>query len=121
MRDRVRLVLSVYRDRDDGLHRKVLSGGVRALIRGMYQIRLRSDGPYLFRRELFSRETIRSDTFFLNFEFPIRMLRQGEPHSTVTIECVPRRSGSSKSTQWKRIVGVARDLVALRLQILADR
>jgi dolichol-phosphate mannosyltransferase len=117
-RERVRLVLSVYRDRDDGLHRTVLSAGVRGLIWSLFGVVLRSDGPYLFARELFRPEELPSDTFFLNFEFPLRMLRAREPHATVTIECLPRRAGSSKSTQWKRIAGVAKDLVDLRLRML---
>jgi len=120
-RERVRLVFSVYRARDDGPHRKVLSAGVRGLILGLFGVTMRSDGPYLFARELFEPERLPSDTFFLNFEFPLRMLRAGEPHATVTIECLPRVAGSSKSTQWKRIAGVARDLVDLRWRMLRGR
>ena len=75
---------------------------------------MRSDGPYCFARALFDPDRLPSDTFFLNFEFPLRMLRAGERHATVTIECLPRQSGSSQSTQWRRIAGVARDLVDLR-------
>lgn len=117
-RERVQLVFSVYRDRDDGLHRTILSAGVRTLIRGLFGVTMRSDGPYLFARGLFHPEKLPSDTFFLNFEFPLRMLRAREPHATVTIECLPRVSGASKSTQWKRIAGVAKDLVDLRWRIL---
>ncbi|MBI2896732.1 MAG: glycosyltransferase family 2 protein [Deltaproteobacteria bacterium] len=116
-RERVRLVFSTYRAREDGLHRKVLSAGIRALIWSLFGVHMRSDGPYLFARELFDPALYESDTFFLNFEFPIRMLRSHERHGTVTIECVPRISGSSKSTQLGRILGVARDLVDLRLRI----
>lgn len=115
--ERVRLVFSVYRAREDGPHRKVLSAGIRALIWSLFGVHMRSDGPYLFARELFDPSVLASDTFFLNFELPIRMLRAREPHATVTIECVPRISGSSKSTQLGRILGVARDLLALRLRI----
>ncbi|MBI5515606.1 MAG: glycosyltransferase family 2 protein [Deltaproteobacteria bacterium] len=120
-RDERPVVFSVYRDRDDGLHRKVLSFGVRALIFAVHLVKLRSDGPYLFRRELFDPSLLVPDTFFLNFEFPIRTLRAGIPASTVTIECVPRRAGVSKSTGLKRIVGVARDLVGLRLRLWQGR
>jgi dolichol-phosphate mannosyltransferase len=116
-REHVRIVFSVYRDRDDGLHRTLLSAGVRALIRGLFGVTMRSDGPYLFAAELFHPDRLPSDTFFLNFEFPLRMLRAREPHATVTIECLPRVGGTSKSTQWKRIAGVARDLVDLRVRM----
>jgi hypothetical protein len=110
----VEVVLSVYRARDDGWHRKLLSGGVRTLILALHGVRLRSDGPYLFRRVLFDPEQLTPDTFFLNFEFPIRALRGKLRVATVEIECVPRRAGSSKSTGLRRIAGVARDLIGLR-------
>ncbi len=110
------VVFSVYDDRDDGFHRKVLSAGVRALILLVHGVRMRSDGPYLFRRPLFDAERLAPDTFFLNFEFPIRMLGAGVPTTVVTIECRPRRSGRSKSTGLKRIYGVAQDLLELRVR-----
>ena len=113
----VEVVLSVYRARDDGWHRKLLSGGVRTLILALHGVRLRSDGPYLFRRVLFDPEQLTPDTFFLNFEFPIRALRGKLRVATVEIECVPRRAGSSKSTGLRRIAGVARDLIGLRFRL----
>ena len=60
-------------------------------------------------------EQLTPDTFFLNFEFPIRVLASGRPTRNVVIDCRPRRAGSSKSTGWKRIAGVARDLIDERL------
>jgi hypothetical protein len=77
---------------------------------------MRSDGPYLFRRPLFDADQLVPDTFFLNFEFPIRILGAGVSTTVVTIACRPRRSGQSKSTGLKRIVGVAQDLLELRLR-----
>jgi dolichol-phosphate mannosyltransferase len=112
----VEVVMSTYLQRDDGLHRKLLSFGVRALIFAVHGVRMRSDGPYLFRRELFIPEQLVPDTFFLNFEFPIRVLAARRSTRNVVIECRPRRAGTSKSTGWKRIAGVARDLVDLRLR-----
>lgn len=117
---RVDVVFSVYDHRDDGLHRKILSAGVRGLILLIHGVRMRSDGPYLFRRELFDADKLLPDTFFLNFEFPIRMLGDGIPTTVVTIACRPRRSGQSKSTGLKRIVGVAEDLLGLRVRTLKE-
>jgi dolichol-phosphate mannosyltransferase len=111
------VVFSVYLDRDDGWHRTAMSAGIRALIQAMFRVNMRSDGPYLFRRELFDPDLLLPDTFFLNFEFPIRSLRQGLRHTVVQIPCAPRRSGHSKSTGWKRVAGVARDLLSLRLRL----
>jgi dolichol-phosphate mannosyltransferase len=108
------LVLSVYDHRDDGLDRTLLSAGVRALIFAVHGVRLRSDGPYLIRRRTFAAAELPPDTFFLNFELPIRALAAGLRTETVTIACRPRRSGVSKSTGLRRITGVARDLLDLR-------
>lgn len=110
------VVFSVYDHRDDGLHRQILSAGVRGLILLVHGVRMQSDGPYLFRHSLFDADLLVPDTFFLNFEFPIRMLGAGVPATVVTIECRPRRSGHSKSTGLKRIYGVARDLLDLRIR-----
>jgi dolichol-phosphate mannosyltransferase len=118
--ERSDVVFSVYDHRDDGLHRKVLSAGVRGLILLVHGVRMQSDGPYLFRRDLFDADKLLPDTFFLNFEFPIRMLGAGVATSVVTIECRPRRSGHSKSTGLKRIYGVAQDLVDLRVRRLRE-
>jgi glycosyltransferase involved in cell wall biosynthesis len=112
--DAVDVVLSTYEQRDDGAHRKLLSFGVRALIRIVHGVRMQSDGPYLFRRELLVPEQLPADSFFLNFEFPIRVLAAGRRTRNVVIQCRPRRAGVSKSTGWKRIAGVARELVELR-------
>ena len=114
--ERADVVFSVYDHRDDGLHRKVLSAGVRGLILLVHGVRMQSDGPYLFRRSLFDPDKLVPDTFFLNFEFPIRMLGARVPAAVVTIECRPRRSGHSKSTGLKRILGVAQDLFDLRVR-----
>lgn len=115
------VVFSVYRQRDDGLDRKVFSFGVRALIRAVHGVWMQSDGPYLVRRALFIPEELPPDTFFLNFELPIRLLAKKTKSAVVTIECRPRRAGTSKSTQWKRIYGVAKDLVDLRKRRWKER
>jgi dolichol-phosphate mannosyltransferase len=116
-RDDVAIVFSIYLDRDDGWQRTLLSAGIRGLIRTMFGVPMRSDGPYLFRRDLFDADLLQPDSFFLNFEFPIRTLRDGQRHQVVAIHCEPRRSGQSKSTGWRRIAHVARDLVSLRLRL----
>jgi dolichol-phosphate mannosyltransferase len=115
------VVFSVYADRNDGLDRKVMSWGVRALVRAVHGVKLASDGPYLFRRELFVPELLPSDTFFLNFEFPIRALAARYRTSVVTIRCRPRHSGSSKSARTAIVLRVARDLLVFRLRRLREQ
>jgi dolichol-phosphate mannosyltransferase len=114
------VVFSVYDHRDDGLHRKILSAGVRGLILVVHGVRMQSDGPYLFRHNLFDPDKLAPDTFFLNFEFPIRVLGAGVPSTVVTIQCRPRRFGHSKSTGLKRILGVAQDLLDLRVRRMKE-
>ena len=115
-RENADVVFSVYDHRDDGLDRKILSWGVRALIRAVHGVTMQSDGPYLFRRASFNPDDLPPNTFFLNFEFPIRVLAGSLRKTVVTIACEPRLSGQSKSTGWKRIQGVARDLIDLRIR-----
>jgi glycosyltransferase involved in cell wall biosynthesis len=112
----VEVVLSVYRDRDDGLDRKLLSWGMRALVRLVHGIRLESDGPYLFRRELFDPDVLVPDSFFLNVEFPIRMLAAKRGVRVVEISCRPRAGGASKSARVRTVVRIARDLVEFRVR-----
>ncbi len=119
-RDESDVVFSVYADRDDGLLRKVLSGGVRALIALVHGVRMRSDGPYLFRRRLFDESQLEPNTFFLNFEFPIRVMAAGLRARIVTVECRPRRSGESKTARPGRIIGVGKDLLRLRQRRIRD-
>jgi dolichol-phosphate mannosyltransferase len=114
------VVFSVYADRDDGFDRKLMSFGVRALVLAVHGVKLRCEGPYLFRRELFIPEQLPSDSFFLNFEFPIRVLAARRPTQVVTINCRPRRSGVSKSARAGVVVRVARELLVFRMRRLLE-
>ncbi len=116
----VEVVFSVYEDRNDGIRRTFLSAGVRSLIRLAHGVRMESDGPYLFRRSLLDPSQLRSNTFFLNFEFPIRIHQAKISSATVVIRCRPRRAGRSKSAHWGQIYAVARDLGALRVQRMSE-
>ena len=109
-------VTSVYADRDDGVYRKILSWGVRSLIRLFHGVSMTSDGPYLFQRSDFDETQLKPDSFFLNFEFPIRMLALNKRVGVVTIHCRTRMSGRSKSSGIKTIYVIGKDLVALRIR-----
>jgi dolichol-phosphate mannosyltransferase len=110
------LVLSIYENRDDGLDRKLLSWGMRALVHAVHGVRLESDGPYLFRRALFVAESLAPDSFFLNLEFPIRMLAAGRRSRVVRIACRRRMGGQSKSARARTVLRIARDIVDFRLR-----
>ena len=119
-RDGGPLVLSVYAQRSDGGLRKTLSWGVRLLIRALHGVTLRCEGPYLFRRELFDADLLASDSFFLNFEFPIRVLRAGYEASVAEIRCRPRIGGASKTANLKTVLKVAADLLRLRIRLFRE-
>ena len=93
---------------------------MRALVQVIHGVKLESDGPYLFRRALFLPEQLPSDSFFLNLEFPIRMLAARNRTATVTIRCRPRRSGVSKSAKARVVLRVARELLAFRVRRLRE-
>lgn len=114
------LVLSVYDHRDDGALRTVLSWGVRTLIRAVHGVRMRSDGPYLIRRGLFDPAQLAPNTFFLNFELPIRAGAADLRIRTVTVPCRPRLAGVSKTARPGRALGVAKDLLAMRRRRLRE-
>lgn len=120
LRTRADVVLSVYDHRDDGLRRTILSWGIRTLILAVHGVRMRSDGPYLFRREVFDVESLRPDSFFLNFEFPIRAIVRNLRTSTVTIACRPRQTGVSKSSGLRTIRIIGRDLMELKLRRMRE-
>jgi len=111
------IVFSTYLDRNDGLFRTLCSASIRLLMRALFRVTVESDGPYLFRRELFSSEQLKPDSFFLNFEFPIRALRAGAAHGRAEIHCKPRLHGHSKSAGLKQIATVAKEMVGLRFRL----
>jgi hypothetical protein len=108
------VVFSVYDDRrDDGSHRKFLSLAVRSMIALAHGVRIRSDGPYMMRRELFDPSQLEADSFFLNFEVPIRAAASKLRTAEVKSDCRPRAHGRSKSANLRTIARVARELIGL--------
>jgi dolichol-phosphate mannosyltransferase len=108
---------SVYGSRrNDGVRRKLLSFAVRAMIAAAHGVRIRSDGPYMIRRELFDPAQLEADSFFLNFEVPIRAAAAKLRVAVVESDCRPRAHGHSKSANLRTIARVARDLIGLRLR-----
>lgn len=111
------IVLSVYRDRGDTLGRRMLSQAFYLFVRLVVGARGDFTGTMVFRRTLLDEvPTLHSDSFFLNLEFPIQVLRMGAPHAVVEIEAQPRLHGQSKVANLRRIRLVAREAVAMRLR-----
>lgn len=112
------LVLSVYGRRDDSAFRLVLSKGLRLATWLLAGARVRSEGIYLVRRDVLDALPLRSDSFFLNLELPIRAKWAGFRLAEACMEARPRLSGSTKVVSPGRIARVVKDLLLLRLERL---
>jgi glycosyltransferase involved in cell wall biosynthesis len=109
------LVLSIYRQRDDGWQRKVLSWGFQTFVRIALGSRGDFTGTMMFRRSLLRAVgELHSESFFVNLEFPIRALKLGTSHAIVEIEAQPRLHGVSKVANTGRIKTVIRETLAMR-------
>ncbi len=112
---RADLVTSRYASRDDNTWRLFLSKGLRILVRTIGGRTAPSQGIYVVRREVLQRIPLRSESFFLNLELPLRAARMGLRVETVTMHARARRSGASKSSGLRQIRTVFTELVKYRL------
>jgi len=118
------LVICHYPDRfseADNFGRKVLSRGLRALTYVATGVSNRLDGAYLIRRSYLQRLPLRSETFFLNLELPIRAIRAGASVAETTLHIRPRRAGESKVLSWQRIVSVSGEMGRLGIELRLGR
>lgn len=116
----VDLVICHYPDRfreADSVLRKVLSHGLRALTWAATGVPHKLDGAYLVRRDVLGRLPLRSQTFFLNLELPIRAIRSGALITETTLHIRPRRAGSSKVLHWRRIARVVTEMGRLGFEL----
>ncbi len=97
----------------DGRDRQLLSEGLKAVMWLSTGVGRRLDGVYLLRRSLLPVADARSESFFFNFELPIRLLRAGVQAAEVTVHVRPRRAGTSKVKNLRTIARVGRELVRL--------
>ena len=109
------IVLSVYRERDDGWQRKILSWGFQTFVKLVLGARGDFTGTMVFRRTLLADVgPLYSESFFVNLEFPIRVLQLGTAFAIVEIEAQPRLHGTSKVANTGRIKTVVREALAMR-------
>jgi glycosyltransferase involved in cell wall biosynthesis len=114
--DQVDMVLSVYKARDDGFKRKVLSKGFQTLVRALYGLDGRITGTMILKKSVLDLFPTHANTFFANLELPFRLIRAGIRHKVVEIEAVPRTTGASKVANPRRIARVTREMVGIRLR-----
>jgi glycosyltransferase involved in cell wall biosynthesis len=120
---RIELVTCHFPDRfeqADGLDRKLLSEGLKAVMWTATGVRRRFDGIYLLPRARYADVDVRSESFFFNFELPIRLLRLGIRDGDAALQVRPRRSGASKVRNLRTIRRVAKELIKLGIELRLD-
>lgn len=116
----VDLVICHYPDRfrgADSRGRQVLSRGLRTLTWLTTGVPHKLDGAYLVRHSYLQQLPLRSDSFFLNLELPIRAIRAGARVAETTLQVRPRRAGESKVLAWSRIRKVSVEMLRLGLEL----
>ncbi|MFH1132207.1 MAG: glycosyltransferase family 2 protein [Pseudomonadota bacterium] len=117
------LVISSYRQRQDvdSQFRMVLSKGLRLLTRLATGVADHLGSIYVFNRALLNEFPLRSNSFFVNLELPLRIIMAGRPYEHKTIEVQARRSGKSKVVKWQVISEVAIELGKFRLSLWEEQ
>ncbi len=105
----------------DGLFRLALSRGLRFGMRVALGTKRPMDGVYLFHRRLLTALPLKSETFFVNLEFPVRAIREGYDVRSVPVEVAARRSGDSKVVGLRRIAKVATEVVKFRVHLIDEQ
>ncbi len=108
------MVLSTYRHRDDGFVRKVVSTGFRAATWALLGYWCAITGTMFIRRSLLQGLPMVSNTFMINCEIPLRLMRNGVRPAFVQIDAQPRKAGSSKVLNVSRVSRVLKEMVNLR-------
>jgi hypothetical protein len=110
------LVLSTYRRRDDGLARKILSRGLRLLLRATTGLVDRLEGVYLFRRALLEELDLvaAQSAGAIGFEIAVKARRLGKVIGSTEIECAPRLSGQSKVANARNVAQSFAELWRIR-------
>ncbi len=116
--DRHDLVLSTYERRGDGPVRLLVTAGYQATARVLLGDRCRFTGTMVFRRAWLDRVRLACDSFMVNVELPLKLMRLGVEPGWVSIEApLPRAHGTSKVLSTGRILRVVREMLALRREL----
>ncbi|MBL6976393.1 MAG: glycosyltransferase family 2 protein [Deltaproteobacteria bacterium] len=112
------LVLSTYSRRDDGAARWVVSHVYQSIAWMILGDTCRFTGTMVFRRALLERFRLASDTFMVNVEVPLKLMKMGVEPAMVTIEAVDRAHGRSKVLSASGVAGVIHEMLALRRELV---
>lgn len=112
------LVLSTYTRRGDGAVRFLVTRAYWATAWVLLGNRCEFTGTMVFRRALLDRIRVVSDTFLVNVEVPLKLMRLGVQPAWVTIEAEARAHGRSKVLSGRGVARVLREMLALRREIM---
>jgi len=112
------LVLSTYTRRGDGMVRRFVTGVYQSLARLILGDRCDFTGTMVFRRALLDRIRMTSDTFMINVEVPLKIMRLGVEPGHVEIEALGRSQGRSKVLTVSGVAAVISEMLALRRELM---
>jgi glycosyltransferase involved in cell wall biosynthesis len=112
------LVLSTYDRRGDGVLRTLVTSAYQAAALAILGDRCRFTGTMMFRRSWLDQVRLASDSFIINVELPLKLMRLGVTPGWVSIGSpLPRAHGRSKVLTVGRIAIVLREMVSLKREL----
>jgi glycosyltransferase involved in cell wall biosynthesis len=111
------LVLSTYERRDDGLLRFFVTRAYWACAYAILHNPCKFTGTMVFRRSLLDRIAIKSDTFMVNVEVPLKLMKLGVKPAFVTIQAKERAFGRSRVLSLRTISKVLREMLMIREEL----
>ena len=111
------LVLSTYEQRGDGPGRAIVTAAYQGTARVLLGNRCAFTGTMVFRRSWLDRVRLTCDSFLVNVELPLKLMRLGVKPASVTITCIARAHGRSKVLATRRVAVVLREMLRLRAEL----
>lgn len=118
-------IVTTFHENQRELHRRMLSWGFRKAMQVACGIDFTLEGIYLFPRRVAVEEigldTVKPDTFFFSFELIARALRSGHTLAVRPMIVRPRRFGTSKVANLRRIRRIAGEIMDFRRRLREER
>ena len=111
------LVLSTYARRRDGLLRALITAAYQTTALLILKDRCAFTGTMVFRRSLLDRVRLDCESFMVNVELPLKLMRLGVRPAYVTIEALPRVHGRSKVLSPSRVLKVVLEMLRIRAEL----
>jgi len=114
------LVLSTYARRGDGAVRFLVTRAYWLAARTILGDPCQFTGTMVIRRAWLDRIALRSGSFLVNVEVPLKLMRLGVVPAWVTIEAAARPHGRSKVLTARGVARVLREMLALRRELMVS-